>query len=184
MELIDALKNGNCGYVITTKMDGTSCTIYHKDGEVGVCGRNFEYKDDEKCDMWKFAHNRGLVEKLRTLGKNIALQGEFCAPGIQKNRLRLNTPELFVFDLFDLDKMEYNHFSEIVEVAQQLGLKVADIEEEGEIFEYSLEELLKRARGKYASGKHKEGIVIRSKNRPQGISHRISFKVINNDFLL
>ena len=89
-----------------------------------------------------------------------------------------------MFDLFDLDKMEYTHFSEMVEVAQQLGLKVADIEEEGEAFNYLLEELLKRASGKYASGKHKEGIVIRSKNIPQGMSHRISFKVINNDFLL
>ena len=33
-------------YYITTKMDGTSCTIYFYDGNVGVCGRNYEYKED------------------------------------------------------------------------------------------------------------------------------------------
>jgi RNA ligase (TIGR02306 family) len=183
-ELIDELKIGECGYIITTKMDGTSCTIFHKDGEVGVCGRNFEYVDDEKCDMWKFAHSRGLVDKLRTLGRNIAVQGEFCAPGIQKNRLRLNAPELFVFDIFDLDKTEYIRVSEMVEITHKLGLKLADIEEEGETFNYTLDELLERARGKYPGGKHKEGIVIRSRDIPKGRKHRISFKVINNDFLL
>ena len=183
-ELIDALRDGECGYIITTKMDGTSCSIYYKDGEVGVCGRNFEYKDDDKCDIWKFVHNHGLVEKLRALGKNIAIQGEFCAPGIQKNRLRLKAPELFVFDLFDLDKMDYAHFSIMVEVAKLLGLSIADIEEEGETFNYTLETLLERARGKYPSGKHKEGIVIRSREIPKDRMHRISFKVINNDFLL
>jgi len=183
-DLIDALKNSDGGYVITTKMDGTSCTIYHKDGHVGVCGRNYEYKDDETCAMWVFVHERQMAEKLRALGKNIAIQGEFCAPGIQKNRLRLNAPELFVFDIFNLDSMEYMHVSEMKEIAQHLGLTLADIEEEGDLFDYDLDALLERARGKYPGGKHKEGIVIRSRNIPTGRTHRISFKVINNDFLL
>jgi hypothetical protein len=69
-------------------------------------------------------------------------------------------------------------------VAQQLGLKIADIEEEGEAFNYNLDELLERSRGKYPGGKHKEGIVIRSRDIPKGRMHRISFKVIKNDFLL
>lgn len=106
------------------------------------------------------------------------------ANGIQKNRLKLNAPELFVFDVFDLDKLEYVHFSEMTDVVQQFGLTLADIEEDGDVFNYTLDELLERARGKYASGKHKEGIVIRSRDIPKGRMHRISFKVINNDFLL
>jgi RNA ligase (TIGR02306 family) len=183
-DLIDELKNSNCGYVITTKMDGTSCTVYHKDGTVGVCGRNFEYADDENCDMWKFAHSRALTEKLRALGKNIAIQGEFCAPGIQKNRLRLNAPELFVFDIFNLDTMEYARLPEMADITRQLGLTLADIEEEGDTFDYTLDTLLERAKGQYPGGRHKEGIVIRSREIPQGRMHRISFKAINNDFLL
>jgi len=165
-------------------MDGTSCTIYHKDGEVGVCGRNFEYKDDGNCAMWTFVHQRGLAEKLRDLGKNIAVQGEFCGPGIQKNRLMLKNPELYVFDVFDLDKTEYVNLSKMKEISDRLRLVIADIEEEGDTFDYDLDGLLERAKGKYASGKRKEGIVVRSRSIPSGFMQRISFKVINNEFLL
>ena len=181
-ELIEALRG--LPYIITTKMDGTSCTVYHKDGEVGVCGRNFEYKDDDTCAMWTWAHERELPNKLRTLNKNIAIQGEFCAPGIQKNRLRLMGPELFVFDVFDLDTMQFALPSEMRDVAGNLDLRLADIEETDDSFTYTMDELLDRARGKYPSGMHKEGIVIRSQQPTKEYGTRISFKAINNDFLL
>lgn len=39
-----------------------------------------------------------------TIGlKNFAIQGEFCGEGIQKNRLKLFTPNWFVFTLIDMD---------------------------------------------------------------------------------
>ena len=63
-------------YYISTKMDGTSVTMYHKDGHFGICGRNFEYADDEKCAMWKYAHEHNLPEKMSELGiTDIAIQG-------------------------------------------------------------------------------------------------------------
>jgi len=181
-ELIEALHG--LPYIITTKMDGTSCTIYHMNGEVGVCGRNFEYKDDDKCAMWTWVHDRGLPNKLRSLGKNIAIQGEFCAPGIQKNRLRLMEPELFVFDIFNIDTMQYALPTKMQDISEKLELKLADIEETGDSFIYTIDEILDRARGKYQSGIHKEGIVIRSQQPTEEHGTRISFKAINNDFLL
>ena len=36
-------------YYISTKMDGTSCTVAFNLGELAVCGRNDRYKDDNKC---------------------------------------------------------------------------------------------------------------------------------------
>ena len=54
------------------------------------------------------------------------------------------------------------------------------LEERGENFSYSLETLLEKARGKYTSGLDKEGIVVRDPMRPKSLS----FKVLNNDFLL
>jgi hypothetical protein len=54
------------------------------------------------------------------------------------------------------------------------------LEERGDEFSYSLETLLEKAKGKYPSGLDKEGIVVRDLNRPKVIS----FKVLNNDFLL
>ncbi|MCL2159892.1 MAG: RNA ligase (ATP) [Oscillospiraceae bacterium] len=178
--------NTICGnaYYITTKMDGTSCTMYYKDGEFGVCGRNFAYADDDESAMWKYAHKFGLCEKMKELGRNIAVQGEFCGEGIQKNRLKLFEPVLYVFDVVDLDTLRYVSLGEMAEIADKLGLQRVPLEEEGESFGYSLDELLELAKGKYKSGKNKEGIVVRSKENIGPYNSRISFKVLNNDFLL
>jgi hypothetical protein len=61
-----------------------------------------------------------------------------------------------------------------------LGISTVPLEERGEQFDYSLETLLEKARGKYPSGLDKEGIVVRSTHSPKAIS----FKVLNNDALL
>lgn len=81
-------------YYISTKMDGTSVTMYLVDGAFGVCSRNYEIGDDETSPAWKFVHKHNVQEKIQkgaeTLGlKNIAVQGEFCGEGIQKNPLKL-----------------------------------------------------------------------------------------------
>jgi RNA ligase (TIGR02306 family) len=154
---------GGNAYYITTKMDGTSCTVYHKDGECGVCGRNYAYADDDESAMWKYVHKFALHEKMKQLGRNIALQGEFCGEGIQKNRLKLFEPVLYVFDVLDMDTLRYMSLDEMAEITDRLGLKRVPLEEEGDNFGYSLNELLKKAKGKYPSGTNKEGIVVRSK---------------------
>jgi hypothetical protein len=67
------------------------------------------------------------------------------------------------------------------------GLSHVPIEETGEQLPYTtVAEFIERARGKYESGLHKEGIVIRPQ---EPVYSRItegplSMKVINNDFLL
>ena len=171
-------------YYITTKMDGTSCTIYYNSGKFGVCGRGYEYADDGESPMWNYAHKTGIFDKMRELGRNIAIQGEFCGEGIQKNRLKLFYPELYIFDVVDLGSKRYLGLDEIAEVTDKLGLKRVPLEEEGDSFKYTLDELLEKARGKYASGQNKEGIVVRSKENIGRYNTRISFKVLNNDFLL
>ena len=173
-------------YYISTKMDGTSCTVYVKDGIVGVCGRNYEYKDDGKCSMWKWVHDRNLVDKLKGFGQNIAVQGEFCGAGIQKNRLKLQKPELYVFTVLKLgddNKTARVGLDEMREICARLELTTVPIEEEGENFSYSLPELLERAKGRYSSGMDKEGIVIRPITPGRLGYQALSFKVINNDFL-
>jgi len=92
-ELIEEFKAVN-GYYISTKMDGCSVTMYKRGEHFGVCGRNYEYADDDKCAMWKYAHKHRIEERLKENNlDNIAIQGEFCGPGIQKNRLKLTEPE-------------------------------------------------------------------------------------------
>ena len=61
------------------------------------------------------------------------------------------------------------------------------VEEEGDSFGYSsVSELLERARGAYASGRTKEGIVVRPREAvfSRTLSGPLSMKVINNDYLL
>jgi len=175
-DLIEKLKGKP--YYITTKMDGTSCTIYYKDGKVGVTGRNSEYKDDGKSSMWNYAKKEGIVDRLQEKDYPIALQGEFCGHGIQKNRLRLKKPVFYLFDIYDIEAGERVSLTKLLELSKEMGITTVPIEEVGDNFNYTLKELLERAKGKYESGLDKEGIVIRSQDR------RISFKVINNDFLV
>ena len=73
------------------------------------------------------------------------------------------------------------------ELCKLLKLEMVPIEEIKENFDYdSVEVLLERAKGKYASGMNKEGIVI-GPIEPvysKTIEGPLSMKVLNNDYLL
>jgi len=177
-DLLDILRGKP--YAITTKMDGTSCTAFWKDGDFGCTSRNYRIKEDAEALYWAPDRVYRLRDKLSSYGVNIAIQGELCGPGIQKNKLRLPGYEWFVFDIVNLDTMQYYDAAEMIKICDDLGLKTVPVETEGDSFEYSLEELLDKAKGKYASGLDKEGIVVRSRD----MKPRISFKALNNDALL
>lgn len=163
-QLIDEFKQVP-GYYISTKMDGTSVTMYWRNGRFGVCGRNYEYADDDKCAMWKYAHEHKIPEYMAENNLSpVAIQGEFCGAGIQKNRLKLSRPEWYVFTVIDLDTRRRYPLDKMKELCEKLHLRMVPIEEEKQIFPYdSVEALLERARGKYPSGMNKEGNVARDK---------------------
>jgi len=178
LELLDQLKGKP--YYITTKMDGTSGIVYYIDGKLGCCSRNKEIKDEQDALYWTPVYTYGLKEKLASLGKNLVLTGEICGPGIQKNKLRLTALAWYVFDVKDWDAGKYLPYDEAVKLCAELGVPVVPLEERGEQFDYSLETLLEKAKGKYPSGLDKEGIVVRDTLAPKAVS----FKVLNNDALL
>ena len=175
-------------YYISTKMDGTSVTMYWKAGRFGVCGRNYEYADDGKCAMWDYAHEHKIAEKLKEYHvPDIAIQGEFCGAGIQKNRLKLVRPEWYVFTVIDLATRRRYSLESMQKLCEDLELNMVPVEEVKNVFDYdSIEILLERAKGKYASGMNKEGIVIRPTEPVYSpiIEGPLSMKVINNDYLL
>ena len=87
-ELIDEFKKIN-GYYISTKMDGTSVTMYRKDDHFGVCEEILNMQMTENA-MWKYAHENGIPDRIKENNlSDLAIQGEFCGAGIQKNRLKL-----------------------------------------------------------------------------------------------
>jgi RNA ligase (TIGR02306 family) len=178
LELLDELRGKP--YYITTKMDGASGIVYRIDGKLGCCSRNKEIKDEADALYWSPVYTYGLKEKLAEYGKNIVLTGEICGPGIQKNKLRLSALAWYVFDVKDWDSGAYLPYDKALELCASFGVPFVPLEERGDSFAYTLEELLEKAKGKYPSGLDKEGIVVRSLMAPKALS----FKVLNNDALL
>lgn len=172
-------------YYLSLKLDGTSCTyiVDPRDGEYHVCGRNYSYKKSETHSFWKVSDRYRIEEGLRSLG--VALQGEIVGPGIQKNRMGLKEVDFYVFNVVDINSTKRLPLDDALGVVDTLGLKFVPILERADSFSYSMEYLLERARGKYRDhfpdawqDQDREGIVIRS------ACSSISFKAINNDFLL
>lgn len=184
--LLDELRG--LPYYIATKMDGTSVTMFRIGGRFGVCGHNYEYADDGKCSFWKLAKETELQKKLEAAGlDDIAIQGEFCAAGIQGNPLKLQKPAWYVFTVKDVAAGRRLGLAEMRGFCERLGLSMVPVEEEGEAFSYdSVDELLERARGTYASGVLKEGIVVRPQEPVYSpvIGGPLSTKAINNDYLI
>ena len=179
-------------YYISTKIDGTSITMYRKNGVFGVCSHENEIIFDEEVPsaIWDFAKKIDLEKKMIEANlDNIAIQGELAGGGIQKNRLQLKEFKWFVFTIKDLTNGKRLGLDEMVEITNKLGLETVPIEEIGDdlTIKYpTLDSLLERAKGNYKSGQKKEGIVIRPVEPvySEVVNGALSFKVLNNDFLL
>ena len=193
--LIDEIFNQNASekYEVTMKLDGSSCTIYHKDGELGVCSRNLELKiNEENKDntLVKMLFDTGLNESLVKLGKNIAVQGEIMGPGVQGNREKLTRHALFVYDIYDIDNSRYfspAERSEIFNILQDnktengvlCHVPVLHYDKSlSELGINNVDQLLKFAEGESLKNAIREGVVFK---RMDG---KFSFKAISNLFLL
>lgn len=175
-------------FYISVKCDGTSATYVKQDGVLTACGRNWAIARGSNA-LWQVAERHALEERLP---EGIAIQGELCGPGIQKNRLGLDRVELFVFSVFDTRRGAYLSLDEMRAFVASLGLSTVPIErevrgDEARSFEHTLERYLAMANGVYAGTKNRrEGIVVRPlvDRVSRTLGGRLSFKVLNNDFLL
>lgn len=168
---------------VTTKIDGTSSTFYKHNGHFGCCSRNLERKRFPENIYWDMAKKYKLEE---VIPEGFALQGEIAGPGIQGNRLGLEETQLFIFNVFDIKKGKYVDFELISDFLNTgEGNSVPFVPIDCRVQRLEKEQVtdknfwLELAKGKYPSGYPREGIVVRTIDEP-----RISFKVINNDFLL
>jgi RNA ligase (TIGR02306 family) len=176
-------------FFVTTKCDGSSAT-YFRDGEAGfvACSRNWALAPGEN-HVWRLAAQYELPKRLPP---DFAIQGEVCGPGIQKNRLGLSAIELFVFSVYDVRAARFLDHEPFVAFCAEHGLRTVPIERvvrgaEAAAYRHDLDGWLEAARGLYPGTKQrKEGIVVRPlvESRSETLGGRLSFKVINNDFLL
>lgn len=189
-ELIQAF--AGLEYYISTKMDGSSHSIGIDENGFHVTGHNYEYKDDGNSSFYELVKARGYREKMEAFTKEngltaLTIQGELCAPGIQRNRLRLSKPEWYVFTVRENGKRV--GLNRMLEVCAALGMEHVPIEEVGVDLpsKYpTVEALLERADGDYPNGGKKEGIVVRP-TEPVFcplISAALSMKIVSNKYLL
>lgn len=184
LPLLDEIKDRP--YVITVKYDGMSFTGLHDDDKLLICSRGHQVSESNSDFYWYAAKKLGLPDKLKA-HPHMAVQGELCGPSIQKNRLGLKDRELFMFNVFDVKAGRYLDYAEFVRFCADLSLSTVPLHEQGEAFEYTLEQLLELARGKYdGTSNNREGIVVRPAQETTSptLGSRLSFKVLNNDFLL
>lgn len=179
-------------YYISTKMDGSSHSVGIDENGFHVTGHNYEYKDDGNSPFYEFIKEIGLREKMEDFAAEngltaFTIQGELCAPGIQKNRLKLTKPAWYVFTIRENGKRV--GLEQMLEICRILQLESVPIEEVGMDLpsKYpTVEALLERADGNYPNGGKKEGIVIRPTEPvySERISAALSMKVVSNRYLL
>jgi len=180
MELLEEMRGVEC--YSSVKIDGTSGTFCNYEGKNSLCSRRNAMQDDGE-NVYSYIYRKYALDMVFKKYPDIAIQGEIAGPKIQKNRLDLKTPELFVFNVYDIHRHQYFDFFKFIDFCKATELQHVEIDK---IFPLvsSLEELLEMARGNYKSGYTREGIVIRPlKERYSNVlKNRFSFKVINNDY--
>ena len=178
-------------YEVTIKLDGSSCTVYAKDGDIGVCSRNLDLKETEGNSFWQAARKQLLIEALTKFQAvdmgNFALQMELIGEGIQNNQEKIKGHRLYLFDVYDIDKQVYLNPVERQRLLDSLVDAGADLEH-APVLDASLvvtdrfstlEELLAFADGPSLNPNAKrEGLVFKSHNK------QFSFKAISNEWLL
>lgn len=179
------LEYGGQSFVATEKLDGGSGSFYWKNGEFGVCGRNWEYYESPTNSFWKFARHNFLEEKLGELGRNLGLQGEIIGEGIQKNKYKLRGQTVRFFRMFDIDKYEFIPYEEMIDIiVNQFKLETVPILDWNYILPSTVDEILDYAQGKSVLNPQteREGVVfVKHELKNQG---RLSFKAISNKFLI
>jgi RNA ligase (TIGR02306 family) len=182
-------------FYITEKLDGSSATFYLNNDEFGVCSRNIDLIETEDNTFWKVARELDIESKLRSLGKNIAIQGELIGEGIQGNKYGLKGHTARFFNVFDIDKYEYYACDDfIVTIVHELGLETVPILDIHYKLINNIDELVTLSIDKSVlnSQVQREGIVLRpidekcdiAAGHALGSNGRVSFKVINPQFLL
>jgi RNA ligase (TIGR02306 family) len=181
-------------FYVTEKVDGSSMTVYFRrsehfaDGEFGVCSRNLDMKEEGGTSFWKVARELDLENKLRSLNRNIALQGELLGPGVQGNKYKLEKLGYYIFNVFDIDSGLHFDFDKFTAMVNYLGLSSVPLVNADYLLPGTIDEMVEFSKGKSLLNKdsHREGVVLRPLvgEYDEELRGRLSFKCINPDFLL
>ena len=171
---------------ITEKLDGSSMTVYIRDGEIGVCSRNLELKRNHDNSLWKAVYQQALEEVLTGYNAfdsefSVALQGELIGEGIQGNPYKIKGQKFYVFDIYNINEGCYFTPVERMDFCKTTGIAHVPMTDFGFMLNnMTIDEILSMAEGKSElnAGTEREGIVFKK------LDGTASFKAISNKFLL
>jgi RNA ligase (TIGR02306 family) len=171
-------------FYATSKLDGTSMTVYKYEGDFGVCGHTLNFKEDVRNTFWRVTNKYDLRNKLP---EGFAIQAELVGEGIQSNRLKLKGQDAYIFYVFDINAYRYLPLEEMQKFVADIGMKTVPVVHtdftmgSGDSMQVC-EELLKMADipSPLNSNVPQEGLVFRM----NGPGNRVSFKAISNGYLL
>lgn len=167
-------------YTVTEKLEGSSQTVYMKDGEFGVCSRNLELKEEPGNAYWQVVKRLEIEEGLRfQYFDNIAIQGELVGPGVQGNIYKLKELDFRVFNIFMITEGRYLSYAQMSDVCRVLKLNTVPLIEDDFSLPATVDNLLQFAEGQSRLAPvEREGLVFRNNDRS------ISFKAISNKYLV
>jgi len=170
-------------FEVTEKLDGSSMTVFFKDGKVGVCSRNLELIEDDSNTFWKVAKKSCPMEGVDpSTCQEIAVQGELIGPGVQGNPYNRSEPYMFVFNVWDIQTGNY------MEPVKCRGMANAFTELMGHVPVVAIRQKLPETIGEVLAMSDgisvlanvpREGLVWKCEQDPS-----ISFKAISNKWLL
>lgn len=179
--------NGTKFYA-TEKVDGTSITLFNKDGDIGVCTRNNRMKETPNSAPWNVLKKLGAIDKIKQFN-NIAIQGELIGWNIQGNKYKLKTNEFrfYMFNAFDINKYRPLPLNDMLKMAEALGVNTVPMIDIDYTLNFDVDTLVEMSKGqsKINSQTRREGLVFKSVEYIEDPKlGRLSFKVINPDFLI
>lgn len=170
---------------ITLKMDGSSMTIIKYNDDFMVCSRRLIL--DEGSVMYQYVTREKIKDRLN---RNLAIQGEFCGPKVNKNQIGLKDYKFFVFTIKDLDSKRFLNYEELKNTCNDLKLEMVPILENIIITKETTIQVLQELANKveYTHPNNKkvfgEGIVIRPVEPvySNSLNKFLSVKLINQNY--
>lgn len=188
-EILELYKGTRC--YITEKMDGTSASFSLRDDDYKICSHDKEVSKKMNSCYSYINDVLHMEDKVRSLKRNIAIQGEICGPNICSNRYKFDNYKFFVFDIFDSDTYSHLEMNEVYEICSRLGLVTVPIISDNFILPGTVDELVEASKGisVYNDKIKREGIIVRPYKDIRNLDikygiDRLSFKVINPEYSL
>lgn len=175
-------------YQVSVKLDGSSMTVWRKDGELGIASRRLSLKLEGTSNfvvMGNTVHNN---EKVSEIHGDYCFQGELIAPSIQGNFEGVSNPEYHVYSMFDMNEHSHVNPLDVYELCDRLGVNhvpvlfhastLAEIFGDGHNKNSLVDAIVKYADGPSAmNGKMREGLVFKS------LDSDLTFKAVGERYL-